>query len=1031
MENRTNILTVAVEPNRTNTTEPLYQFDYGQKLVLEGIELPEAYEVHFGNSESGNSTTSIGGSDGVDIPDVYLTTGKDVYAWLYLHTGEDDGETVIRIRIPVRRRARITNAEPTPVQQDAITQAIAALNAGVDRADAESLESEGYAVGTQNGVPVQEGSPYYENNSKYYAEQAGSGAEAIIDDNAGTGDRRKTWSADKLVGQFNAKAPVDSPVFMGRISMGRKAGSVSGTRSVATGNDVVASGQYSHAEGYQTNASGINSHAEGGGSVASGVNSHAEGGGSAASGQNSHAEGSGTVASMEGAHSEGLGSKALGAGSHAEGAGTTADANYSHSEGASTEAHGYYSHAEGQATKATNSASHAEGNSTNATGSGAHAEGNGTTASAAGSHSEGNSTTASADAAHSEGAGTTASGVQAHAEGAGTTASGQNSHAEGASTNAIGHQSHAEGVGGSNKSYYYYAYVNGQTVQRSVEKVKTGAEGSSSHSEGNMTTAEGYGSHSEGVGTIAHSDYAHAEGYETYAGSSCAHAEGRNTTASAVCSHAEGERTIAQGNYTHAEGCDTIAVNPGAHAEGVGTKAIDDASHAEGSATVASGDYSHAEGNGTIASEGGAHAEGGHTEAKGYYSHAEGYETVANGQNSHAEGANTTAAGPGSHAEGKTTSAAGIYSHAEGYETSADGTNSHAEGRGTVAKGNASHVSGEYNVPDSYDTWPEWVAYTTYVVGDKVKRPKIVDNVVTWVGYVCITANSDASFTQSKWTLANNKLNYAVIVGNGSGDNNRSNAFSLGWDGTGHFAGDVYVGCNPDGTGGTKLGAGGGEDKADKTDTVLNTTLSRGRKPNSTAGDGSIAFGYMVEASGLQSVGFGSLIEAKGNQSFVHGYEVVARGDRSSAGGYCTIAQGANSDVSGMYNVADSYENWPDWQPNTSYNAKDKIHLQVQSGGETYDYYYICNTPHTSGTTWDSHSSYWDYDNGYMNYAHIVGNGRDYMHRSNAYALDWEGNGHYAGDIYVGCNADGSGGVKLEPVVFATDAHTREIFATV
>lgn len=215
--------------------------------------------------------------------------------------------------------------------------------------------------------------------------------------------------------------------------------------------------------------------------------------------------------------------------------------------------------------------------------------------------------------------------------------------------------------------------------------------------------------------------------------------------------------------------------------------------------------------------------------------------------------------------------------------------------------------------------------------------------------------------------------------------------------------------------------------KADKTDTVLNTTLSRGRTPNSTVGDGSIAFGNMVQASGSQSVGFGSFIEAKGNQSFAHGYEVVARGARSSAGGYGTIAQGANSSVSGMYNVADSYENWPDWQPNTFYDAKAKVHLQVQSGGETYDYYYICKTPHTSGTTWDSHSSYWEYDNGYMNYAHIVGNGKDYRHRSNAYALDWEGNGHYAGDVYVGCNADGSGGVKLEPMVFATDSEIQDI----
>lgn len=37
---------------------------------------------------------------------------------------------------------------------------------------------------------------------------------------------------------------------------------------------------------------------------------------------------------------------------------------------------------------------------------------------------------------------------------------------------------------------------------------------------------------------------------------------------------------------------------------------------------------------------------------------------------------------------------------------------------------------------------------------------------------------------------------------------------------------------------------------ATKADTVLDTTLSRGRKENSTVGSGSIAFGGGVEASG-------------------------------------------------------------------------------------------------------------------------------------------------------------------------------------
>lgn len=42
----------------------------------------------------------------------------------------------------------------------------------VTDADASALEAEGFAVGEQNGTPVTSGSPYYENNAKYYAGEA-------------------------------------------------------------------------------------------------------------------------------------------------------------------------------------------------------------------------------------------------------------------------------------------------------------------------------------------------------------------------------------------------------------------------------------------------------------------------------------------------------------------------------------------------------------------------------------------------------------------------------------------------------------------------------------------------------------------------------------------------------------------------------------------------------------------------------------------------------------------------------------------
>ena len=46
-------------------------------------------------------------------------------------------------------------------------------------ADARALAAEGYALGTQRGVPVTEGSPYWHNNAKYWAEVVGQIAEEM------------------------------------------------------------------------------------------------------------------------------------------------------------------------------------------------------------------------------------------------------------------------------------------------------------------------------------------------------------------------------------------------------------------------------------------------------------------------------------------------------------------------------------------------------------------------------------------------------------------------------------------------------------------------------------------------------------------------------------------------------------------------------------------------------------------------------------------------------------------------------------
>ena len=193
---------------------------------------------------------------------------------------------------------------------------------------------------------------------------------------------------------------------------------------------------------------------------------------------------------------------------------------------------------------------------------------------------------------------------------------------------------------------------------------------------------------------------------------------------------AVGSDTKASDNYSHAEGLKTIASNRAAHAEGNNTTASGGDSHAEGQYTTASGGVSHAEGNNTTASGDMSHAEGSNSTASGYYSHAEGNNTTASGTNSHAEGVSTTASGDDSHAEGVSTTASGDDSHAQNIYTIAQGEGQTAIGKFNVAQGNS---------------------------------------------------GSSAS------------TDYAFIIGNGTGVNNRSNALAIKWDGTFVFANGTEI----------------------------------------------------------------------------------------------------------------------------------------------------------------------------------------------------------------------------------------------
>ena len=135
----------------------------------------------------------------------------------------------------------------------------------------------------------------------------------------------------------------------------------------------------------------------------------------------------------------------------------------------------------------------------------------------------------------------------------------------------------------------------------------------------------------------------------------------------------------------------------------------------------------------------------------GSYSIAEGVDVIAGGYASHAEGNATTASGFASHAGGNATTAGGYASHAEGYATTASGFTSHAEGERTIASGWNSHAGGVETVAD----------------GDYM----------TAIGK-CNTKNSGKAF----------------VVGNGTSNTNRSDAFTVDWSGNTVMKGGLTLG---------------------------------------------------------------------------------------------------------------------------------------------------------------------------------------------------------------------------------------------
>ena len=426
-----------------------------------------------------------------------------------------------------------------------------------------------------------------------------------------------------------------------------------------------------------------------------------------------------------------------------------------------------------------------------------------------------------------------------------------------------------------------------------------------------------------------------------------------SNVATGYASHAEGGKTSAAGYYAHSEGNQTNATGHYSHAEGNQTKATGLSAHSEGGANTASGDYSHAEGNTTLAEKEKSHAEGSGTKAKGIASHAEGGGTEASGDFSHAEGTSSKASDYSAHAEGSGTKATGNASHAEGFSTEASGDYSHAEGRSSIANSSSAHAEG--NTTTASATYSHAEGNNTVANGSSSHAEGVNSKALGQgshaEGYTAI-ANSDSSHAEGNNTTATGLGSHV------EGNKTKTNNMYAHAEGNNTTAEGISSHTEGEGTKATKIGShaegGGSESTGDYAHSEGGGTTASGNSSHSEGG-GTNAQGNQSHAEGGGTTAMGDVSHAEGNSTTSNGYA-------SHAEGYGTIAQHKSQHVFGEYNIVDPSR----------------------------------NESSTRG-----------------NYVEIVGNGTAGNAQSNARTLDWDGNERLSGDIYVGCNSDSSGGIKI------------------
>lgn len=368
-------------------------------------------------------------------------------------------------------------------------------------------------------------------------------------------------------------------------------------------------------------------------------------------------------------------------------------------------------------------------------------------------------------------------------------------------------------------------------------------------------------------------------------------------------------------------------------------------------------------------------------EASAWRALAEGSNTIARGGSSHAEGTGSIASGNASHAEGSNSRALGARSHSEGRFTFSKGNDSHAEGGVSIAYGVGAHAEGSHQTSKIYLLTGEANATTlTYSMKSDWDQPEINDIIVDQLAGEQIaevinvdSANSllylDAPISS---VAISNKEFYACIGALGA----RSHAE------------------------GSNTQAIGANSHAEGSNTVAFGHRSHAENASRALGDDS-------HAEGTATIAYGTGAHAEGENTNYIGLII------SGAAGTTTYTTTTMYNVQ-LYTVINCQGKYARIisvdEANNSFTVDNSLNPDYALSNVKVPFWKgaaIGNYSHIEGKHTIAMADYQHVEGKFnvieetSNYAHIVGNGGDEYTRSNAYALDWQGNANYAGDVYV------------------------------